>query len=401
MLASARQCSERCSPRSRSPLDYTAPVGAATNDLPTWFTRIPVVGSLPETIAIVTWRPSSLSETLIVHGPWIVTGLLFTIWAVQTSDRLHEMLTRNVSVAIPIALIVSAIGIAWSPALLLVGTPCFAALAIAGLDERRSVSLTGGLFATGFGLALIPEFFYIQDSFGSRMNTVFKLNFQAWQFLGVASAAAAVIVVSQSNGLSRHIAAAAVGLVVLATAPYAVLSARDWMDMGVASGTLDGAAYLRATNPGEAAAISWLDGALDPGDVIVEAPGCAYQSLAGVPMNRFSAFTGAPTLLGWANHERQWRRGEFSDLTAVMSARDQLARGWLDGQPNQTADAPVPRFIIFGAVERSTSERCPDLVARGPAEIEALTGLGWAVAYESDRTTILAVRDDPVFQVGN
>ncbi len=67
--------------------------------------------------------------------------------------------------------------------------------------------------------------------------------------------------------------------------------------------------------------------------MIVEAPGCAYQTINGVPMNRFSAFTGVPTLLGWANHERQWRRGEFEDLSAEIDARDMLANSWLDGVP--------------------------------------------------------------------
>ena len=44
------------------------------------------------------------------------------------------------------------------------------------------------LIAAGAVLTLAPEFVYLRDGFGTRMNTVFKLYYQAWLFWGIASA---------------------------------------------------------------------------------------------------------------------------------------------------------------------------------------------------------------------
>ncbi|CAN5577449.1 hypothetical protein BH23CHL2_BH23CHL2_18280 [soil metagenome] len=370
-------------------ISYTAPVGVQTGDIPGWLTRLPVLGSLPNTIAVVTWRPSSAAELLVVHGVWIIIGILYIGWVYATSIELRNTLRQHVGIILPCGLVLAAGAIAWSPAIVLLGFPAVVLLATAWLERRRPVRLAAALFAAGFWLAMVPEFLYIQDSFGNRMNTVFKLNFQAWVFFGVASAVAVVIVAREAQAFRRVAAVAAVSFAVLAAAPYTPLSVADWMDMGTVSGTLDGAVYLNLTNPSESAGIAWLDAEARDGDVIVEAPGCAYQTLHGVPMNRFSAFTGTPTLLGWANHERQWRRSEFSNLSEVIGSRESLATSWLSGQPAPTPADIEPDFIIFGAIERSTSERCPMLTAYGDAEIELLVAQGWAIGFQEGETTIL------------
>jgi YYY domain-containing protein len=73
--------------------------------------------------------------------------------------------------------------------------------------------------------------------------------------------------------------------------------------------SLDGTAFMddsvnHPLNVGDAAAIAWLD---DPAHVsgnpvILEASGGEYTDY-----ERISAFTGLPTVLGWAGHEWQWR----------------------------------------------------------------------------------------------
>ncbi len=377
-------------------IHYTAPVGVATNDVPAWFARIPVLGTLPDTIAIVTWRPSSATELLTVHGLWIVSACVFSAWVFRTSETLASRTAGLIPYVVPAGLVVLALAIAWAPALVLLGIPGAFLLAVSVWDTRQPARIVAGLFAAGFALALVPEFLYIQDSFGSRMNTVFKLNFQAWILLGVASAASLAIVAASNRAIFRRAGSVAIVVAVLVSMPYAVLSAEDWMDMGVVSGTLDGSAYLAQSNPGEAAAVAWLASEAGAGDVIVEAPGCAYQSLGGVPMNRFSAFTGVPTMLGWANHERQWRRGEFTDLTLAIGGRDQLAQSWLNGAPGPTPNGIEPRFIVMGVIERSTSADCEQLVARGPQQVAALEELGWQIAFQEGQTTILARAGDPV-----
>ena len=73
--------------------------------------------------------------------------------------------------------------------------------------------------------------------------------------------------------------------------------------------TLDGLAYLENFNPGDYAAIEWIIQNTNPDDIILEAVGNAYSYHA-----RISAATGRPTVIGWANHERQWRGDLYNDL---------------------------------------------------------------------------------------
>jgi uncharacterized membrane protein len=74
-------------------------------------------------------------------------------------------------------------------------------LGLAWLYLRRAhresaVSASGGgqaafvvlMVALGAGPMLFPEFLYLRDSFGSRMNTVFKFYYAAWLLWGVAGA---------------------------------------------------------------------------------------------------------------------------------------------------------------------------------------------------------------------
>ena len=44
------------------------------------------------------------------------------------------------------------------------------------------------LIAAALVLTLVPEFVYLRDKFGTRMNTVFKFYYQGWLMLSVASA---------------------------------------------------------------------------------------------------------------------------------------------------------------------------------------------------------------------
>jgi uncharacterized membrane protein len=69
--------------------------------------------------------------------------------------------------------------------------------------------------------------------------------------------------------------------------------------------TLDGAAWLMESHPGDYLAIRWLNANVEGTPVIVETPGDQYR--AYVYEGRVAALTGLPTVLGWGGHERQWR----------------------------------------------------------------------------------------------
>jgi uncharacterized membrane protein len=73
--------------------------------------------------------------------------------------------------------------------------------------------------------------------------------------------------------------------------------------------SLDGLTYLATdpANPGDYAAIRWLNANVQGDPVIIEAVGDDYSN-AG----RISAFTGLPTPMGWIGHEIQWRINWFN-----------------------------------------------------------------------------------------
>jgi YYY domain-containing protein len=159
------------------------------------------------------------------------------------------------------------------------------------------------LLFLGAGLALSVEFFYLADSFGTRMNTVFKFYYQVWALWGVAAAYATSWLVSDSNLRApfRVTSGAIAMLLVVGGLTYPVMAISTVGDR--AHPTLDGAAWVAQSAPDEYAAIQWLNKNVAGSPVILEAPGQSYHP----DESRVATFTGLPTVLGWAGHEVQWR----------------------------------------------------------------------------------------------
>ncbi|MBK8987809.1 MAG: hypothetical protein IPM39_17365 [Chloroflexi bacterium] len=170
------------------------------------------------------------------------------------------------------------------------------------------------LVLTGALLTLGPEFVYLRDNFGQRLNTIFKFYYQAWVLFGVAALFGLdSLLHGWRQGIQRvaPLAAAAGYAVMLAFAllfPYYGVRSRALEYRGPANfpdrpaATLNGLAYVERFNPDEYAAIQWLRQNVAGTPVIVEAVGGQYSGYG-----RISANTGLPTLLGWGGHEYQWR----------------------------------------------------------------------------------------------
>jgi uncharacterized membrane protein len=158
------------------------------------------------------------------------------------------------------------------------------------------------------------EFIYLRDSFGVRMNTVFKFYYQAWVMLGCASAYGVWWVLDRlERPVSRLLfslgAVVMIGLGLVY--PIMAIPSRAADFRGPAS--LDGSSSVSRNNPDDWSAIQWLDEhALDgvpEGSlpVILEAPSVPPTGGSYTYDGRISAFTGFPAVLGWAVHESQWR----------------------------------------------------------------------------------------------
>jgi YYY domain-containing protein len=215
----------------------------------------------------------------------------------------------------------------------------------AAIDNHAFIFL---LILVGALLALFPEFFYLQDQFGWRINTIFKFYFETWILWGLAAAYGLAVLLHSVQSVWGKVVQA--GLVVLAcmTFAYPVFGlASKTNDFHPATGfTLDGNTYIQQFSPDEWAGIRWLQSA--PVGVLAEAIGGDYTDYA-----RVSTRSGQPAVLGWGGHEIQWRGGSKemgsrqTDIQALYQATD-----W------QTALKIIKeyniKYIYIGSLERST-----------------------------------------------
>lgn len=156
------------------------------------------------------------------------------------------------------------------------------------------------LIVLGSLMVIAPEFIYLRDNFGARMNTIFKFYYQAWMLWSLASAFATVVILKNGRWFSKIILV----LIVLMGLIYPVLAypskTNDFQI--VKENLLDASGYLRTYQPDEAEAISWLS--QQTKGVVVEAVGGQYSGFA-----RVATHSGQPAVLGWPGHEGQWRGG--------------------------------------------------------------------------------------------
>jgi uncharacterized membrane protein len=153
----------------------------------------------------------------------------------------------------------------------------------------------------------------VKDVFGSRLNTVFKLSYQAWLLLAISGAYSLwwltnrwQPVVAGGATVLRSAWSAAGVLVIAGGLLYpigATLARTDGLSAN--NRTLDGLQAARASAPDDYAAIAWLRDHAGQNERIVEGTGGQY-SAAG----RVSSATGIPTVIGWVGHEAQWGRND-------------------------------------------------------------------------------------------
>ena len=179
------------------------------------------------------------------------------------------------------------------------------------------------LFGVGALLTFAVEYVFLLDQFGTRMNTVFKLYYQAWALWGVASAYAVFYLWSSSERLvataGRVAFASVVTVSIMGGVVYPILAIQSGTVGRPDRPTLDARAPTAQFAPDEVAAIDWLNASVAGAPVLLESEGASYRS----ETSRVSGWTGLPGVLGWVGHEGQWR-GTYADISPRQPDIDRI-----------------------------------------------------------------------------
>jgi YYY domain-containing protein len=205
------------------------------------------------------------------------------------------------------------------------------------------------LILTGSLLTLGPEFVYLRDNFGQRLNTIFKFYYQAWVLFGVAALYGLDYLRREVRpvGWIAAVSYAALLAVALLFPAYGISSRSA--EYGEPA-TLNGIDHYRYTQPDELDALLWLRRNVSGTPVIVEAVGGQYSPQGH---GRVSATTGLPTILGWAGHEYQWR-GATPEPAARTSAVETIYKSSSWQETARALDAYGAAYIYVGQLEVST-----------------------------------------------
>lgn len=240
------------------------------------------------------------------------------------------------------------------------------------------------LVVTGALLTLGPEFVYLRDNFGQRLNTIFKFYYAAWIVWGVAAAYGSYLLLARRGRVMRVVMGTLLAVLVLASLVYTAFAIPTRAAEVAGPPTLDGTQYIERERPGDAAAIQWLRENARPDEIVLEAVGGAYSDYG-----RVSAMTGLPTLLGWANHERQWRGELYGELAGT---REQDIREIYDTPSIERALALLEQYdvtyVFVGSLEQNPSFASPAGIAKFERFLTPVYRADGATIYRADQPRV-------------
>lgn len=217
-------------------------------------------------------------------------------------------------------------------------------------EELPNPSFVLLLTVLGTLLVLAPEFVFLRDQFGYRINTVFKFYYQAWILWSLVAAFGAGYLLKNLRGLTfANISFRLLtGTVILCGLLYPVfgLMTKTNNFEPIHGFDLNDFARIQRENAEDAAGIEFL--LTQPEGVIAEAVGGSYSYYG-----RVSTYTGYPTVLGWPGHEAQWRGGyELHGTRQIDIETLYTTARWDEAQT--IIERYGIRYIFIGNLERTT-----------------------------------------------
>ena len=300
-------------------------------------------------------------HALVLWGPFAVLVIPFAVQRLVASLKERRWQRQEWLAAVPALLVVlfwllwvaakgklgdavSSRGSAWLTDIVLL-----AVLTLLLATLRREMEANGGkekaivvlaaLMTASVAVLLIigAEFFFIRDVFGNRMNTVFKLYYQAWLLLAVGGGFALYyLVVHWLSDRGVHWGwragwGAAAALVLAAAMLYPLGATFARTEGFTTPRSLDGLAWAQKQYPDDLKAAQWLAKNAPNSAVIVETVGSQAVGYEYGPAGQIATWSGLSTVLAWPGHERQWRgsdeafQGRQQDVDRLYTTEDAAA----------------------------------------------------------------------------
>ena len=213
-----------------------------------------------------------------------------------------------------------------------------------------AILMSLAMMLTGALLLIGPEYVYLRDNFGSRMNTLFKFYFQTWTLWALVSAFGFWYMAQYAGRAGRWVSVVVMSLAIAGGLLYTFPSLYTKTGRFAGPPTLDGMAYFARDYPDDWAAIQWLQQNEPDAPVVLEGTRGAYWGEGR--SSRISMATGLPTVMGWMNHEGQWRGKYFERVAARGDEIQKIyqVRDWSTAQ--ELLDKYQINYVVVSSLER-------------------------------------------------
>jgi uncharacterized membrane protein len=279
-------------------------------------------------------------------------------WVRLFSDPKAAWRSPAVRFGAPLLVLVWAVGfILWPTVAVFGALASLSLLALLARAGEREGAFVAVLTLVGSLLVLATECVYLRDVFEgnpslTRMNTVFKFYFQAWVLFSAAVPYAiwwGLKRLRRTAPLLGVVWMLVLGVLGGAALVYPVQAvAFVWNDFDHSANfepTMDGAAWFKRDYPADFEAVQKMRDSIPGQPIIAEAVGGAYTHYA-----RVSAYTGFRSVLGWGNHESQWRPSGWptqteNDVNELFTTKD-------PARARQLLDQYQVEYVFIGQLER-------------------------------------------------
>lgn len=204
------------------------------------------------------------------------------------------------------------------------------------------------LFFYGIFLTILPEYIYAKDIYPGhfRANTMFKMGYQAFIMMSIASAYVMLRLILLKYVRQRMTSAVIIAFPFFLVSIYFSYAFPSYYPGLTPSPhtqsafekepKLNGAEWVKISYPQNWEIIEYLNENAPNDAVILEAQGDSYTDF-----NQISVFTGLPTVAGWYVHQWLWR-----GTPEIIQARSEEVRNFYEGTDLINSEAFLRRYGV-------------------------------------------------------